>query len=112
VLDPDAPDPEPPLRVWVHSLVADLPPAPGGFYGGSAALPPGAVAGRGDSGRAGWSGPCPPVGVHRYQFHLWALDTLLAPADPLDWRALWPAVVPAHALAEARLTGLYGQERE
>lgn len=109
VLDPDAPDPDWPLRTWVHWVVADLPPLKGGLYEGAAQLPERAVAGTNDSGGLGWTGPCPPVGVHRYQFHLFALDTLLRPQAPPDWRELWPAALPGHVIAESRLTGLYGE---
>lgn len=110
VLDPDAPDPVAPLGTWVHWVVADLPPLAGGLYEGSVRLPPPAVAGPNDSGGVGWTGPCPPTGTHRYQFHLFALDTLLRPSEPPTWRELWPGTLPEHVLGEALLTGLYGQE--
>lgn len=73
--------------VW-HWVVYNLPadshglPAGAGSEGGK--LPEGAVTIRGDAGRLGYIGACPPPGdgEHRYIITLYALDrTLDLPAD-------------------------------
>lgn len=82
--DPDAPTGS---GVW-HWVVYNLPadshglPAGAGSEGGK--LPEGAVTIRGDAGRLGYIGACPPPGdgEHRYIITLYALDrTLDLPAD-------------------------------
>jgi len=40
-------------------------------------LPTGALQTRTDFGAPGYGGPCPPSGVHRYFFSVYALDTTL-----------------------------------
>lgn len=39
--------------------------------------PVGAREGINDAGKVGWSGPCPPSGKHRYEFHLYALHSTI-----------------------------------
>ena len=59
---------------FVHWLVLDLPGAEHGTL--AAGIPPSATTprqGTNDFGHAGWSGPCPPSGEHRYTFTLYAL---------------------------------------
>lgn len=107
VEDPDAPDPRNPQRVWVHWVVHDLPPdAPGLEEGASARLPTGARDGRNDWNRTGWSGPCPPVGRHRYFHRLYALDTVLGDLA-LPRKADLLKAMEGHVLAQAELVGTY-----
>jgi hypothetical protein len=82
--DPDAPDPDAPKMVWVHWVLYNLPPAAGSLPEGVAdrALPEGAKIGINDRKHVGWTGPCPPIGTHRYFHKLYALDTVL-PSSPL-----------------------------
>lgn len=71
----------------------------------SANLPAGAAQGKTSFNRAGYGGPCPPSGTHRYFFHLYALDTILS--DPaLDKAALLKAIA-GHILAQGELMGTY-----
>lgn len=59
---------------------------------------------------AGWSGPCPPWNdemIHRYTFHLYALDV---PTLGLSGRFFGTdvrAAIEGHVIAEASFTGLY-----
>ena len=66
--DPDAPDPAAPRVTWVHWVLYNLPASAGGLPKAVAAgaLPQGTLQGINDWGRAGYGGPCPPVGRHRY----------------------------------------------
>lgn len=68
--DPDAPDPAAPRMTWVHWVLYNIPPAVTGLPEGVApdALPAGTGEGINDWKRTGYSGPCPPIGRHRY-FH-------------------------------------------
>lgn len=103
--DPDAPDPAAPKMVWVHWVVHDLPPGAAGLPEGGA-LPAGAREGLNDWKRAGYGGPCPPVGRHRYYFKLYALDAALGDLGaPTKARLL--EAMHGHVLAEAQLMGTY-----
>ena len=110
--DPDAPDPRAPRMTWVHWLLYDLPPGCAGLPEGvsPAALPPGAREGVNDDHRTGWSGPCPPIGRHRYFFKLYALDALLGDLGEPGKPALL-AAMEGHVLAEARMHGTYAKQR-
>lgn len=68
-------DPDAPRGDWVHWTLWNIPPDTAEIKENS--VPYDAVEGMTDFGRAGWGGPCPPSGVHRYQFKLYALDARL-----------------------------------
>lgn len=74
-----------------------------------AAVPPGAVVGMNDFGNNAWGGPCPPSGSHRYNFHLYALDSLIdlpETDNKIDLRN----AIKGKILEERALTGLYQKE--
>lgn len=106
--DPDAPDPAAPQRTWVHWLLYNLPGETAGLPEGLASddLPPGTLEGRNDWNRAGYGGPCPPIGRHRYFHKLYALDTLLPDLGLPDKDAL-VAAMEGHVIDEAQLMGTY-----
>ncbi len=104
--DPDAPDPKAPKCIWLHWLVVNLPADCTGLPEGVKTLPAGALTTVNDSGDLGWSGPRPPIGVHRYFFHLYALDATL-PLTPGFTRADAERAMAGHVLAEARTFGTY-----
>lgn len=108
--DPDAPDPAAPKRTYVHWVLYDIPASAAGLPEGGA-LPPGTREGRNDWGRAGYGGPCPPVGRHRYFHKLYALDATLGDLHTPDKAALERAM-KGHVLAEARLMGTYEKARK
>ena len=56
--------------------------------------------------RAGYRGPCPPSGMHRYLFRVYALDCSLRLAEGADKPSLLEAM-SGHVLAEAVLMGRY-----
>ena len=70
-------------------------------------VPPGASEGI-NSRNAGYTGPCPPSGTHRYFFKLYALDTMLALSASTTKDDLESAM-QGHTLAEAELIGLYSR---
>ena len=106
--DPDAPDPRAPKRTFVHWVVYNLPsdatalPEDATRHG----LPPGAHEGENDWEEPSYAGPRPPIGRHRYVFHLYALDRKLPdlgePTKPQLIRAM-----QGHVLEEAVLIASY-----
>ena len=111
VLDPDAPN-----GSFVHWAVWGLPASlralpEGAGRGGSGAggLPPGALQGRNGFGAIGYGGPCPPPGaVHRYEFHVYALDDV-PPLPQGAAAAQLPADLGGHVLAQGVVVGRYGR---
>ena len=98
--DPDA-------RGFVHWVVVGI---PGTATEIADTLPGDAREGQGDFGRAGYSGPCPPSGTHRYAFTLYALSAPLGvtgvpTADGVRGAAAGKTV------GEARLSGRYARQR-
>lgn len=106
--DPDAPDPAAPKRTFVHWLLYNLPPDAAGLPQGAAArgLPSGTRQGINDWRRAGYGGPCPPIGRHRYFFKLYALDTKLPDLGRAN-KARIERAMQGHVLAHAELVGTY-----
>ncbi len=105
VADPDAPS-----GTFYHWLIFNLPASSAGLPEGlpptGATVPAGAVQGTSSFRKPGYGGPCPPSGVHRYYFTLYALDTRLglqARATASDLQA----AMQGHLLAQARLMGRY-----
>lgn len=107
-------DPDAPRGTWVHWVLYDIPgtatglPAAVAKTGRHAA---GGTHGKNDSGELGWAGPAPPRGhgVHRYVFHLYALDAELG-LPPGASRSEVDAAMKGHVLAEAKLTGTYRRD--
>ena len=108
--DPDAPDPAKPQRTWVHWVAYDLPPSVSRLDEGAKRLPAGARDGHNDWSRAGYGGPCPPIGRHRYFFKLYALDSVLPDlAGPT--KAKLEAAMKGHIVAHAELVGTYQKRK-
>src|SRR5688572_22222776 len=82
--DPDAPDPAAPKVVWAHWVLYNVPPSISVLTEGASrvAIPPGAREGQHDGHGPGYSGPCPPIGRHRYIHTLYALDADLPNLGP------------------------------
>lgn len=100
-------DPDAPRGDWVHWLLWNIPPNTGEILENS--VPAGAVQGLTDFRRNDWGGPCPPSGVHRYFFKLYALDTVLdLPAN--SGKAELEVALQGHILAEATLMGTYTRQ--
>jgi Raf kinase inhibitor-like YbhB/YbcL family protein len=108
--DPDAPDPAAPRMTWVHWVVYNIPPGTTGFAAGISQLPPGTRQGLNDWQQAGYRGPCPPIGRHRYVHKLYALDTILPALQPATKASLEKAM-QGHILARGELVGHYSKKR-
>ncbi len=104
-------DPDAPGGNFVHWLLYDIPAStrelpenvpPDGV------LSNGAKQGVTDFDSLGYGGPCPPGGVHKYVFKIFALNALLGlPAGASEKQVL--KAMKGHVLGEGKLTGKYGR---
>lgn len=94
-------DPDAPMGTWVHWVVYHIPvlsiikenSVPG-------------TQGLNNLSKKNYHGPCPPSGIHRYFFKLYALDKKLDIKEGVSKGALEKAM-QAHILDKAELVGLY-----
>lgn len=88
---------------FLHWVVWNIPPR-------TTVMPadnlPGAVEGKTSFGTYHWGAPCPPKGVHRYRFRLFALDTGLSLPREVSAEDL-EEEMNGHVLAQAELMGTY-----
>jgi len=97
--DPDAPD-----DTFVHWLLWNIRPQTKKIVENS--LPEGAVSGKTSAGGTGYVGPCPPSGLHRYFFKLYAMDnTLDLPAES-EKQQLEEEMI-GHIIQKAQIIGMY-----
>jgi len=111
VEDPDAPDPIFPKMTWVHWVLYNLPPTIGSLPEDVdeplMLLPIGAKQALNDWKVAGYVGPSPPIGRHRYYFKLTALDVVLPDLGPTATKAMVEEAFDGHILGQAVLMGTY-----
>jgi Raf kinase inhibitor-like YbhB/YbcL family protein len=96
-------DPDAPMGTWEHWNVWNIPPTdmmkensvPG-------------VEGINDFGKHSYGGPCPPSGVHRYFFKVYALDVQLSLPVHSSKKDIEKAI-DGHVLAKGELVGLYSR---
>ena len=102
-------DPDASPNTWVHWVVFNIPPEvrelPENILN-TDILPNGAIQGMNDFRKVGYNGPCPPSGVHRYFFKVYALDVMLslkpgATKKDIEW------AMRGHVLARGELVGKY-----
>lgn len=94
-------DPDAPKGTYDHWLVWNIPPnenikentIPG-------------ISGNNSAGKTGYHPPCPPEGVHRYYFHVFALGSSLDLTGKETRQHLEEAMEP-HILARGTLMGRY-----
>src|SRR5688572_1977030 len=103
--DPDAPDPNAPKMTWVHWVLFNIPPNVTALAEGATSLPEGTKEGLNDWKPAGYRGPCPPIGRHRYFHKVYALDVALDLTKPT--KAALEQAMEGHILAKAELMGTY-----
>ncbi|PHJ62045.1 phosphatidylethanolamine-binding protein [Nostoc linckia z18] len=105
-------DPDAPGRIFVHWLVYNIPNTTHQLTEHTPTvktLPNGAVQGKNDFGKFGYGGPCPPSGIHRYFFKLYALDKSLDLAIGATKNQIL-AAMEGHILASAELIGRYKRQ--
>lgn len=98
-------DPDAPAGVWDHWLVYNLPAGTTELKEGE---PPVGTLGLGTAGNVNYEGPCPPSGIHRYFFKLYALDIEL-PLPPGATKGEVMEVMRGHILDQTELVGRYGR---
>lgn len=69
-------------------------------------LSQGAQQGLNDTGEEGYTGPCPPSGVHHYHFKLYALDRILTISND-STKADLERELESGVLEKAQLVGIY-----
>lgn len=99
-------DPDAPSGSFLHWAVVDIPAGIPGFAAGARPPAPSRELSN-DAGTAGYFGPCPPSGTHRYIFTLYALNTGSFAAG----QAGLEDYLEARSLGKAVLTGLYQRNK-
>ncbi len=97
-------DPDAPMGTWVHWTVWNIDPKMTKISENSS--PKSALEGITDFKKPGYGGPCPPSGVHRYFFKLYALDSKLNLTTSSKKSDIEKAM-EKHILDKAELIGLY-----
>lgn len=102
-------DPDAPAGDFVHWTVWNIDPTVKEVEEGT--IPEKGMEGPTDFSKPGWGGPCPPSGIHHYNFKLYALDISLdLPATAK--KADIDTAMSGHILAETGLIGLYQRASE
>lgn len=97
-------DPDAPIGTFVHWVVWNIDPKTTKIEENS--LPIGASEGMTDFRRRGYGGPCPPKGVHRYFFKLYALSEKLD-LPPNTTKKDLEKAMEGKIIAQAELMGTY-----
>ena len=103
-------DPDAPVGTWVHWVYFDIPATLTSLpeHIESKGTPSnGGRQGLNDFRKIGYGGPCPPSGVHRYYFKLYALDSMLNLAAGTITKAQLLQAMEGHILTQAQLMGKY-----
>ncbi|MBW3015099.1 YbhB/YbcL family Raf kinase inhibitor-like protein [Candidatus Woesearchaeota archaeon] len=101
-------DPDAPRGIWVHWVVWNI-NADEILEIKEGSVP--GIQGINDFGKHEYGGPCPPFGVHRYFFKVYALDTEVNLEMNAGKTGLEEAM-EGHILAKGELIGLFGRGEE
>jgi Raf kinase inhibitor-like YbhB/YbcL family protein len=102
-------DPNAPRGTWVHWVLFNIPPDTKDLPEKTPinpALTNGARHGMNSWPKLGYGGPCPPSGIHRYYFKIYALDFVL-PQQPGITKEQLLNSMEGHILAQGQLMGRY-----
>jgi len=104
-------DPDAPMGTWVHWVVFNIPASANKLnekISSHKVLEDGTAQGNNDFRKIGYGGPCPPGGIHRYFFKIYALDKRVELAPGAIKKELIKEM-EGHILAEGKLMGKYGR---
>lgn len=96
-------DPDAPSKIWVHWIIFNIPVSPPDIRVIDNSL---GKEGINDFKKVGYSGPCPPDGMHHYHFRVYALGDELALSRGAT-REEVEAEMQGKILGESELVGLY-----
>lgn len=100
-------DPDAPGGVFTHLLAWNAKSDTRALAEGAALSTIGAISGKNDFGKLGWSGPCPPRGqTHHYRFRILALDKALTLSEGAG-RGDFDSAIDKHVLGEGTLVGTF-----
>ena len=102
-------DPDAPSGNWVHWVLFNIPAHLTHFAEGyliSEGHRKGIKAGKNDFNLLDYSGPCPPRGIHRYYFRIYALDFVITANDGITAKELL-RIMEGHILGKGELMGKY-----
>lgn len=97
-------DPDAPARTWNHWIAWNIPVV--NEISEESTL---GVSGTNDFRNRGYNGPCPPSGMHRYYFKVYALDDKLS-LKPTDKKRKLLNTMKGHIISKGELVGIYSQE--
>lgn len=101
-------DPDAPVKGgWTHWMKWNIPPDTETVGEGEE---PAGVPGKGSGGNLSYQGPCPPSGIHRYFFKIYALDVLLDLPAGADKNHL-EQTMAGHITGQGELVGLYARQK-
>lgn len=99
-------DPDAPSGNFIHWVIFNINPKTAAIAKNS--VPTGALVGQNTVGQNSYFSPCPPSGIHRYVFNLYALDIILN-LDDSATAAQVQAAAAGHILEQTQLIGNYGK---
>ena len=97
-------EPDAPIGDWVHWIVFNISATSRALI--ENAKPAGAMEGVNSWKKNSYGGPCPPSGIHRYFFKLFALDIMLDAKKSYDKNNLL-STIKNHVLDQAELMGKF-----
>jgi Raf kinase inhibitor-like YbhB/YbcL family protein len=101
-------DPDAPGGTWVHWVIWNIDPALGGLDEALDTEGIGAVLGKNSWSKSAYGGPCPPSGVHRYNFKIYALSDY-PDVNPGASKSKLKRAIKDITLAEYTLMGTYSK---
>lgn len=101
-------DPDAPSGTFDHWIVYNIDPATLEIKENS--IPNSGSVGKSSTGVSKWVSPCPPSGVHRYFFKLYALDTRLNLPTNVSKKEVEEAM-KNHVIESSELIGLYNRNK-
>ena len=104
-------DPDAPHGTWDHWILFNIPGNVRTLPENISTLTEGTQQGKNSWDKTGYGGPCPPSGVHRYFFKLYALDNVLTLDNGANKTEIMDAM-KNHIVAEASLLGKYERTKK